>query len=220
MAIYGLEENGWSTKDPNRGKSYRLWAGILKHKEIFFKLSAFVLGEGTKISFWKDNWCAAEPLAEKFPNLFSLSLNKDVYVAECWCTATHSWNLGLRRNMFDNEIANVASILEILRSWAPSDGIDSLKWTPNVNGNFTTKSTFLNVTKRSPSIAVPLIRHIWKNKIPKKMKFFLWPLAYRNLNTHEKLQKKVQNTTLSPSMCCLCFKEEETLDHLFLQSVY
>ena len=43
MAIYGLEENGWSTKDPNTGKSYRLWADILKHKETFFKFSAFVL---------------------------------------------------------------------------------------------------------------------------------------------------------------------------------
>ena len=82
MVIYDLEENGWSTKYPNREKSYRLWAGILKHKETF-KFSAFVLGKGTKIRFWKDNWCGVEPLVEKFPNLFSLSLNKDAYVAEC-----------------------------------------------------------------------------------------------------------------------------------------
>ena len=69
-----------------------------------------------------------------------------------------------------------------------------------MNGNFPTKSTFLNLTKRSPSIAVPLIRHIWKTKIPKKVKFFLWSLTYRSLNTHEKLQKKFQYTMLSPSM--------------------
>ena len=122
--------------------------------------------------------------------------------------------------MLDNEIANVASILEILHSWAPLDGDDSLKWTPNINGNFTTKSTFLNLTKRSPFIVVPLICHIWKTKIPKKVKFFLWSLAYRSLNTHEKLQKKFQYTMLSPSMCRLCFKEEETLDHLFLHSLF
>ena len=57
-----------------------------------------------------------EPLAEKFPNLFSLSLNKDAYV-DCWCIVTLSWNLGIRRNMFDNKLDNVASILEILYSW-------------------------------------------------------------------------------------------------------
>ena len=85
-----------------------------------------------------------EPLAEKFPNLFSLSLNMDAYVAACWCIVTHSWSLGLRRNMFDNELVNVASILENFHSRAPSDGDDSLKWMPNVSGSFTTKSTFLN----------------------------------------------------------------------------
>ena len=111
MWPFGLEENGWSTKDPNRGKSYRLWAYIMKHKETFFKFSAFKLGNGNKIRFWKNNWCSVEPLAEKFPNLFSLSLNKDAYVADCWGIVTHSWNLGLRRNMFDNELNNVASIL-------------------------------------------------------------------------------------------------------------
>ena len=62
--------------------------------------------------------------------------------------------------MFHDELVNMASILKILHSWAPSDGDDSLKWIPNVNGSFTTKSTFLNLTKRSPSIVVPLIRHI------------------------------------------------------------
>ena len=69
----------------------------------------------------------AEPTCKKIPNLFSVSLNKDIYAAECWCTATHSWNLGLRRNMLDNEITNVASVLEILHSWAPTEGNDSLK---------------------------------------------------------------------------------------------
>ena len=60
MTIYGLKENGWFAKDPNRGKSCRLWVGILKHNETF-KFSAFVLGKETKIRFWKDNgiWCGA-----------------------------------------------------------------------------------------------------------------------------------------------------------------
>lgn len=33
MAVYSLEENGWSTNVPNRGKFNRPWADILKHKE-------------------------------------------------------------------------------------------------------------------------------------------------------------------------------------------
>ena len=45
--------------------------------------------------------------------------------------------------MLDNELNNVATILENFHSWAPSDGGVSLKWIPNVNGSFTVKSTFL-----------------------------------------------------------------------------
>lgn len=34
--------------------------------------------------------------------------------------------------------------------------------------------------------------------------------------THDKLQRKFANTMLGPSMCCLCLKAEESLDHFFL----
>ncbi|TYK07811.1 hypothetical protein E5676_scaffold1737G001050 [Cucumis melo var. makuwa] len=88
VAIYGLEKSGWSTKAPSKGRSYRLWAGILKHKETFLNFSAFLLGEGTKIKFWKDSWCDVQPLAETFPSLFSLSLNKNALVADCWCNVS------------------------------------------------------------------------------------------------------------------------------------
>ena len=222
MAIYGLEENDWSTKAPNRGRSYRLWAGILKHKETFFNFSTFLLGKGTKIRFWKDSLCEAKPLAEKFHDLFSLLLNKDAFIADCWCNVSRSWNLGLRRNVSDNEFDNVATILETLPSWgAPTNDHDSLEWNPSATGNFTTKSTFVKLTKKSLAIVVPLVCYIWKTKVPKKVKFFLWLLANRSLNTHEKLQKKkIQHTMFSFWMCCLCFKEEENLDHLFLPCIF
>ena len=35
-------------------------------------------------------------------------------------------NLGLRRNVSDNEFENLATILEILHSWAPTDEHGSL----------------------------------------------------------------------------------------------
>ena len=40
-----------------------------------------------KIRFWKDSWCEVQPLAEN---------------------VSHSWNLGLLRNVSDNEFDNVA----------------------------------------------------------------------------------------------------------------
>lgn len=48
------------------------------------------------------------------------------------------------------------------------------------------------------------------------MKVFLWSLAFRSLNTDDKLQRKFRRWALSPSGCRLCLKKEENLDHLFL----
>ena len=90
----------------------RIGAGpIFYGMSFFLNVSAFLLGEGTKIKFWKDGWCGVQPLTETFPSLFSLSLNQDALVADCWCNVSHSWNLGLRRNLLDNELDNVATIL-------------------------------------------------------------------------------------------------------------
>ena len=85
-------------------------------------------------------------LWQKLSLACSLSLNKDALVADCWCNASHSWNLDLRINLLDNELDNMATILEILHSWAPSNDHNNLKWTLNANGSITTMSNFLKLT--------------------------------------------------------------------------
>lgn len=48
------------------------------------------------------------------------------------------------------------------------------------------------------------------------MKSFLWSLAYRSIDTQDKLPRKLQYSSLSPSVCFICLKNEEAIDHLFL----
>ena len=83
VAIYDLEENGWSTKDPNRGKSYRLWAGIFKHKETF-NFSAFVLGE-QKSDFGRTNGVPRKHLQK----------NSLTYSLCCWIRMFMWLNVGV-----------------------------------------------------------------------------------------------------------------------------
>ena len=66
MAIYNLEGSGWSTKDLNKGRYYRLLAGISKHKETF-KFLACLLEKGTKIRFWKPIDVVWNHSQENFP---------------------------------------------------------------------------------------------------------------------------------------------------------
>ena len=34
---------------------------------------SFVVGNGQRVSFWKDNWCGDTPLCASFPSLFALA---------------------------------------------------------------------------------------------------------------------------------------------------
>lgn len=40
-------------------------------------------------------------------------------------------------------------------------------------------------------------------------------VAYKSLNTHEKLERKFKNWIMPSSVCGLCYQKEESLDHLF-----
>lgn len=52
--------------------------------------------------------------------------------------------------------------------------------------------------------------------VPLKMKFFVWSLAHKRLNTNDLRQKKRPSVCLGPH-CCILFKAAaETSDHVFL----
>ena len=44
----------------------------------------FFLGDGRRISFWKDVWCGEEALCSLFPSMFILAEQKEVMVADPW----------------------------------------------------------------------------------------------------------------------------------------
>lgn len=50
--------------------------------ELFKVLTRFVLGNGSKISFWKDKWVLEVPLCRLFPRLFAQSRQKSSVVAD------------------------------------------------------------------------------------------------------------------------------------------
>lgn len=66
-------------------------------------------------------------------------------------------------------------------------------------------SAMLKLFDVSPKLKVPLLYIIWKGDFPKKVKVFLWSLAYRSLN---RLQRKRPNWTMSLSVYLLCLRKK------------
>lgn len=89
-AIYGVDAYDWTSTVPKKERKSRLWASILKHKEQFFKFTEFIVGNGKAIRFWEDSWCDSQPLVEKFPDIFTLSLNKDDVIVDYWCASNQT----------------------------------------------------------------------------------------------------------------------------------
>ena len=49
------EEGGWSTCEVREGYGVGLWKEIRKEGSLMFKNIVFLLGDGRRVRFWKDN---------------------------------------------------------------------------------------------------------------------------------------------------------------------
>ena len=43
-----------------------------------------MIGDGSRISFWKDAWCGEVALCMAYPTLFSLVARKEALIREVW----------------------------------------------------------------------------------------------------------------------------------------
>ena len=73
------------------------WKAIRKEWYLVSSRLSFVVGNGQRVRFWKDNWCGALPFYASFPSLFSLfalAVSKDTWVNDVWSPANGggSWS--------------------------------------------------------------------------------------------------------------------------------
>lgn len=54
----------------------------------------------------------------------------------------------------------------------------------------------------------------------KSVKFFVWTLIHKGINTNDKIQSRYPSFYLNPSWCILCKSHNESMDHLFATCVF
>lgn len=102
--IYREESLGWLASLPIGSSKNRPWFDIVKMAPLYERFIKFKAGKGQRISFWKDKWQGVSSLKEDFPDIFSLSLKQNAMVAECCDEVQGTWNLGIRRGVFEREV--------------------------------------------------------------------------------------------------------------------
>jgi len=184
--------------------SSSIWSGI-KHKftEVILN-SSWLVGNGSEINFWTDNWCG-ETLVSTLniaPIIHPL-LKSSV---SDFINGT-SWNIP----------ASLVQIFPILQSiinkvCIPAvDKDDQLMWKHSHDGNLSFKDAYQYHCVIGQNISWAKI--IWNNSIPPSKSLMVWRSLHNKLPTDENLSSR---GCQFPSICCLCRKEQETTNHLLL----
>ena len=81
---YGEERCGWCSWEVREGYGVGLGKAIRKLGHLVSSRISFVVGNGQRVSFWKDKWCGTTPLCKSFPSLFALATSKEAWVKHIW----------------------------------------------------------------------------------------------------------------------------------------
>jgi len=162
---------------------------------------------GKNTHFWEDIWLKDKPLCMLHPVLFDWCLNKNISVYNVLCANGHlPFDRWLPPSFFEEWLG----ILDATFSFNFEDANDKVSWKWGRNKIFTTKSTYDHLTVGQSK---GHFNHIWKAKIPYKIKIFTWLLEKDAVLTKDNLIKR--NWLGNPS--CIFCGQLETSKHLFFQ---
>jgi hypothetical protein len=100
------------------------------------------VGNGGSTRFWEEKWIDDTTLKEKFPRLFSLSDQKEVFISELFDGLFDRSRLMWRRRLFQWEEELVDQLVQLVRDVRLTTEIDKWRWNLEDDGVFAVKSTY------------------------------------------------------------------------------
>jgi hypothetical protein len=168
------------------------------------------------VFFWKDFWTDGVALCDRFPRLFSFSLNSDYTVAELALSpdlgSCFALPLSLEAHI---ELGQVQQLLAEVDISENSVDTRSFVWGTD---QYTSAKFYHFLFAAVPTDMA--IRAIWKSKSLPKLKVFIWLLFRDRLNTYDVMLRRHWHLE-SGSACVLCDTSSlESRDHLFFDCTY
>ena len=179
----------------------------MRIKEFFFRRTKFVVGNGMSTRFWEDTWLGEASLAIQYPSLYNIVQRKESYVGTILQSVP--LNIQFRWSLVGERWKSWIHLVRRVMDVQLTDQSDSLHWTLTKNGSFTVKSFYLDLIN---SGLLPRSIHIWKVKVPLRIKIFLWFVHRQVILTEDNLLKR---HWVGSSRSWYC-DNNETIQHLFI----
>jgi hypothetical protein len=145
------------------------------------------------------------PLSEQFPILYNVARWKEVTVREVLLMG--SLNLTFRQTIIGDKLTEWNKMTTKIAKARLSSKADSFVWNLHSNGKFSVASMYNAMLVQAN---YPLLKPLWKMKIPLKIKIFLWYLGKGVTLTKDNLSKRKWKGSNKCSFC----NNDETIQHL------
>lgn len=116
--IHGISDNTSHQWESLWWRDLKKVRGGLNDSKWFENAFSWKVGNGDKCRFWKDSWLEEQSLQQKFPRLFSVSVQKDSLICEVWSSSgnTWSWDLTWKPQLFEWERTLLTNLLSSISS--------------------------------------------------------------------------------------------------------
>ena len=174
-----------------------------------------MIGDGSRVSFWKDFWCGEGASCIAYPTLFSLIVRKEALIREVWDILNEGgWTPCFSRPFNYWEVTEVDNFLQTIQPWrVVSNREDRLILKGSNSGIYSVKLMYEALNRpASESRPFPALS-VWNLLVPLNVGFFAWEASWGKVLTLDQLKKGGRPLA---NRCYLCEKEEETLNFLFL----
>lgn len=101
---------------------------------------SYKIRNGCNISFWNDVWVGDCPLKVKYQNLYNISQNTEINVANSLCGGVQ--NILFNRNFGDEEISQWVDLQNSILDVELKEEMVTVKWCFEKSGIFTVKSLY------------------------------------------------------------------------------
>jgi hypothetical protein len=184
-----------------------VWADLLKVKQIYLRGRQIITKNGKQTLFWKEKWLYDQPLCTVAPVLFEWCEEKNITANQFLMkNGQLQFNRWLPPIFFEQWL----NIIDKVYNYEFNINNDVIKWKWGGKGKFTTKSVYDHLTQDDDGFH---FSHIWKSKIPYKVKIFTWLLENNAVLTKNNMVKR----KWSGHPICMFCNQNESANHLFFQ---